>query len=193
LARSDLLIVTGRLVLTALSVGDADEMARLFDDVGLHEFIGGRPETADELRDRYARLVDGSGRPGEIWLNWIVRRKSDAIAVGTVQATIFEETDRPPVAELAWIIASQWQRQGFASQAASALVEWLAVRGVDEIVAHLHPGNLASAVVASRAGLHATDEHQDGETVWRNVDARVDGHRARNLHISTDDEKDLEH
>ena len=68
---------------------------------------------------------------------------------------------------LSWVIGVEWQNQGFASEAARALVDWLGHQGADEIVAHVHPGHQASAAVAARAGLHPTDELADGEQVWR--------------------------
>ncbi len=108
----------------------------------------------------------GSGSATEVWLNWIVRRATDDVAIGTVQATVVT-SDGSPTAFVAWTIGSSWQRRGYAGEAASALVRWLAVHGVESIVAHVHPGHEASARVAARAGLRRTDEIVDGEVVWR--------------------------
>jgi hypothetical protein len=36
------------------------------------------------LRRRHAAMVAGPGRPGEVWRNWVVRRRADGAAVGTV-------------------------------------------------------------------------------------------------------------
>jgi len=81
-------IVTARLVLAPLAVGDAEEMVAVLGDERLHAFTGGRPPTLAELRARYARLVAGRSPDGsEQWRNWIVRLR-DGRAVGTVQATI---------------------------------------------------------------------------------------------------------
>jgi|SRR6266496_3344561 len=159
-------ITTPRLRLLPLEVGDAKEMASVLGDQRLHEFIGGRPATLAGLRDRYARLAAGSPDPDEVWLNWIVRRRSDAQAVGTVQATIVTRDERS-TANVAWIIGVDWQSQGFASEAARALIDWLTRHGADEVVAHIHPDHRASAAVAARAGLRPTDEQADGEQVWR--------------------------
>jgi RimJ/RimL family protein N-acetyltransferase len=101
-----------------------------------------------------------------MWLNWIVRRRSDAQPVGTVQATL-TMNDGESTAAIAWVIGVDWQSQGFASEAARALVNWLRQRGADNVVAHIHPDHRASAAVAMRAGLRLTDEQADGERVWR--------------------------
>ena len=76
-------IGAGRLTLTPLRVEDADELAEVLGDPRLHEFIGGRPDNPEELRRRYAAMVAGPGRPGELWRNWVVRRRADAATVGT--------------------------------------------------------------------------------------------------------------
>lgn len=87
-------ILTERLELRPLQVEDAEELVTVLADERLHEFIGGRPATTAELRERYGRLVAGSGDPGELWLNWTVRRRADAQAVGTMQATLVDEDGR---------------------------------------------------------------------------------------------------
>jgi RimJ/RimL family protein N-acetyltransferase len=147
-------------------VADAEELAPVLDDGRLHEFIGGRPLTLPELRERYGRLVAGSPDADEVWLNWVVRSRFDETAVGTVQATV-ATTSVPPTAHVAWVIGVAWQGRGLASEAARGLVDWLRDNGVGEISAHVHPDHHASAAVAARAGLHVTDEVKDGERVWR--------------------------
>jgi RimJ/RimL family protein N-acetyltransferase len=159
-------ITTERLSLEALRVEDAGEMAVVLDDERLHEFTGGRPASEDELRAHYARLVAGPARPDEVWLNWIVCRRADSRAVGTVQATLTSRDGRRR-ASVAWVVGTRWQRQGFASEAARALVQRLRDEGIDEIVAQIHPNHRASAAVAARAGLEPTDDRVDGERVWR--------------------------
>jgi len=163
-------IVTERLSLVPLRVEDAEEMARVLGDERLHEFIGGEPDTITGLRERYARLVAGSPDADEVWLNWIVRRRSDAQPVGTVQATV-TVSEGESTANIAWVIGVDWQKRGFASEAARALVGWLRQHCADHVVAHIHPDHQTSAAVASRAGLRPTDEQADGERVWRAPDS----------------------
>jgi RimJ/RimL family protein N-acetyltransferase len=159
-------IGTGRLVLSPLRVADADELVEVLGDPALHEFIGGRPDTLEELRRRYVAMVAGPGRPGELWRNWVVRRRDDEAAVGTVQATLTRHgTDWR--AEVAWVVGVAWQGRGYAVEAARALVGWLEAAGVGEIVAHIHPDHAASARVAAGAGLVVTADEVDGEQVWR--------------------------
>jgi len=99
-------------------------------------------------------------------MNWVIRRRLDSQAVGTVQATI-RGVDGRQAARLGWMVGVEWQNQGFASEAATALVEWVRKLGVEDIGANIHPDHDASATVAIRAGLHQTEEEFEGERVWR--------------------------
>ena len=160
------IIATERLVLVPLHAEDADELCEVLHDDRLHEFIGGRPSSRLELHDRFVLLAAGSLREGETWLNWVVRRRLDSRAIGTVQATICGENGRQ-VARLGWMVGVEWQSRGFASEAATALVKWVRRQGVGDIGANIHPDHDASATVATRAGLHQTEEEFEGERVWR--------------------------
>ncbi|MGH3673950.1 MAG: GNAT family N-acetyltransferase [Pseudonocardiaceae bacterium] len=157
-------IITPRTLLTPITVEDADEMVEVLASHELYAFIGGQPPTVEALRNRYAKLVVGHSDDGlQDWYNWVVRVQATGHAVGTVQATVMSEGTR---AEVAWIIGLPWQGQGFASEAARAVVRRLAGGGVGYITAHVHPEHAASAAVARGAGLSATDEVYDGEQRW---------------------------
>jgi RimJ/RimL family protein N-acetyltransferase len=165
-------IATDRLMLDPLRAQHAEEMVEVLADPRLHEFIGGSPPTPEELRQRYASLENGRSPDGrERWLNWIVRRRSDGRAVGTVQATL-RSTPTDTSADIAWTVGVPWQRRGFASEAAIAMVGWLEGGGVSVVCAYIHPGHRASERVAAAAGLSATREVVDGERLWRRVDRR---------------------
>ena len=128
-------IGTERLLLTPLDAGDADELVGVLADPGLHEFIGDRPATLEELRTRFAAMTAGSGRADELWRNWVVRRRADGQAVGTVQATLSRRQGGWR-AEVAWVVGLAHQGQGYAADAARALVAAGRAR-VGEVVAHI--------------------------------------------------------
>ncbi|MFE7166242.1 GNAT family N-acetyltransferase [Streptomyces sp. NPDC057616] len=151
-----------RLDLLPLRVAHAAEMAAVLSDPALHTYIGGRPSTPEALRLRYEHLVAGSPDPSVSWCNWVLREREESRFVGTVQATV-----TGAAAEIAWVVGTPWQGRGYASEAARALVDLLRRRSVRTVVAHIHPGHLASAAVARAAGLAPTGEEQDGEVRWR--------------------------
>lgn len=156
-------IATARLLLTPLDPADATEMVTVLADAEIYRFTGGTPPTLDALERRYRAQVAGSPDPHETWLNWIVRRAADQRAVGLVQATVGDAT-----ADVAWIIGVESQGNGFATEAARAMAEWLRSNGVTALVAHIHPRHIASRRVAMSIGLAPTgDVDEDGEDIWR--------------------------
>jgi len=158
-------IHTARLELVPLRIDDADEMVGVLGDPHLHAYTGGRPLSLDELRERYRRLLAGPPADGDAaWLNWIVRLRDGGHAVGTVQATVADDSTS---AAVAWVVGIPWQRKGIASEAAIALVDWLLERGIEKISANIHASHLASQRVAARAGFARTDAQHDGEQVWK--------------------------
>lgn len=155
-----------RLVLEPLRPEHADELAPVLDDIALHRFIGGVPDTVEELRARFQRQAVGRSPDGQDgWLNWTVRARPTGQAVGTMQATV-SGSGRHRAAVLAWVIGIPYQRQGFASEAAGLVVSWLRGRGVSCVRARIHPGHDASMRVARAVGLLPTDVVQDGEVRW---------------------------
>jgi RimJ/RimL family protein N-acetyltransferase len=169
-------IPTARLELRPLRVEHAAEMAGVLSDPGLHTFTGGAPLDATALRARYERLVAGSPDPEVTWCNWVIHAVAERRLAGTVQATLSgPATDR--TAEVAWVVGTPWQRRGYATEAARALVEWLTARSVTGVVAHMHPRHRASAAVARAAGLAPSGEWQDGEVRWRAVVAEGSARR----------------
>ena len=164
-------IDTTRCVLHPLRVEDAAEMTTVLSDPALYEFIGGAPPSRDELERRYAAMVVGQSQDGtQIWLNWIVRLRTDAApAVGTVQATV---GDRGRQAEVAWVIDPRHQGRGYGGEAAAAMVDALIRAGVALVIAHIHPAHAASAAVARACGLGPTTRRHHGERRWETVDVQ---------------------
>ncbi|WP_433254599.1 GNAT family N-acetyltransferase [Streptosporangium sp. CA-135522] len=161
-------IRTPRLTLEPLAVEHAAQMARALADPALHVFTGGSPATAEELRGRYARMVAGPPPGGDdAWLNWVIRLDGQEGLVGYVQATLAAGR-----ASVAWVVGTPWQGRGIAGEAALALLAWLQERGVNTVVATIHPDHAASSAVARRIGLVPTGDRMDGEVVWRSEQGR---------------------
>lgn len=163
--------MASRLRLEPLRVEHAAEAVTILDDPSLHKWTGGAPCTLGELEAKYRRQSAGRSPDGEQgWLNWILRRLSDEHVIGTVQATL-SRLDAGFGAELAWVIGSDHQRNGYAREAATAMVEWLRAHGVVDLTAHIHPHHEASQGVARVIGLTATNAVTDGEVLWTRAGA----------------------
>ncbi len=159
-------IDTARLTLEPLAVDHASEMADVLADPRLYEYVGGTPPSEAELEARYGLQVVGHSPDGHRgWLNWIVRERATGAAVGTVQATLTDVAGRLE-AEVAWVTGFAYQRRGYATEAAGAMVEWLRCHATNAIVAHIHPDHEPSMGVARRLGLTPTDVLEAGETRW---------------------------
>jgi RimJ/RimL family protein N-acetyltransferase len=134
---SDDHIVATRIELTPITPADAADMVEVLSGAEPYTFIGGSAPSLNELRERYIRLAVGRPPDGQQeWYNWVIRYRFDGQAMGTVQATVFDDEQR---AKIAWIVGLRWQRQRYATEAAQALVDWLDNRGVPYITAHVHP------------------------------------------------------
>ena len=155
-----------RLDLEPLVVAHAAELAPLLDDASLHEFTGGVPLPEAELAARFARLAMRRSPGGDqLWGNWVLRVRATGSVAGTVQATLPAGGPRAGPAEVAWVVVRAAQGRGYAKEAAASLVALLQQAGWT-VVAHIHPGHLASQGVARAAGLSPTTDLRDGEVRW---------------------------
>lgn len=83
-----------------------------------------------------------------------------------VQATVTDDDEGTRSAELAWVVGSDRQGEGLATEAAAAAMQWLRAIGITSFVAHIHPDHAASAAVARHLGLTPGDPRGDGEARW---------------------------
>ncbi|MGP7999970.1 MAG: GNAT family N-acetyltransferase [Streptosporangiaceae bacterium] len=157
---------TGRLGLEPLLAAHAAELAPALDDPALHAFTGGAPLDEAALAARYARLAQRRSPDGsQQWGNWVIRVRATRRAAGTVQATLPAGGPAAGPAEVAWVVARDVQGRGYASEAARSLDGRLRAAGWP-VLAHIHPGHLASQRVAAAAGLSPTSDVHDGEICW---------------------------
>ena len=157
------IIKTNRLRLSPLIAQHAKAMFPILSDKGLYKFTGEEPPFSEiDLQEKYRKLESRKSPNGtERWLNWLVSLVQNDVPIGYVQTTISQSG-----ADIAWVIGSQWQGNGYASEAAIALVEWLQIIDTKVIRALINPNHLASQRVASNAGLGNTESVEDGEEIW---------------------------
>lgn len=86
-----------------------------------------------------------------LWGDRLVVTREPRVVVGSV---VFHGRPQNGVAEVGYGVEERWQRQGFASEATRACVEWaLAQEGVHTVTATTPPWHKASIRVLERSGL----------------------------------------
>jgi ribosomal-protein-alanine N-acetyltransferase len=155
-----------RLCLVPITREHAPAMFQVLKDSVLYEYVtGSPPEDVASLTRKYEfwegrRSPDGS----ELWLNWALQLQGREQLIGHLQAGVL-----PDHADVAWFLGLQWHHLGYATEAATALMNFLLRIGVREIRASINPANAASIAVAERLGLRRTAEIADGEVTWKRV------------------------
>jgi len=162
---AELEMCSARLKQIPMREEHAEAMFPLLSDESLYAFTGGSaPASVESLAATYLVRESRRSRDGaELWLNWMIWHATQRAAVGYTQSTV-----HPTHAEVAWVVGTRWQGQGYATEAATAMVGRLLSMGVRDIRACVHPAHLASRRVAEKLGLQLTDRVIDGEQVWVN-------------------------
>jgi RimJ/RimL family protein N-acetyltransferase len=154
-------ITSERAVLVALRADDADELAGLLEEERMREWL--RARDVGELRERFATWESRRSPDGdESWLNWVVRERHDARALGWLQATV-----RGDAATVTYAILPAERGAGAAADAVRALVRWLHhTLGVVMVTAEIDETHEASVRVAVSAGFERTIRRTGDEVVW---------------------------
>jgi RimJ/RimL family protein N-acetyltransferase len=147
-------IATARLDLEPLRLAHAEACYAAFADPALYRFIDlPMPVDATELRERFAGWRRGSGRPDEVWLNWIAFERGTGRAAGWFQATVRHADGE---ADIAYLVFGIFQRRGVASEVVRAMADRLfAATDVVTLVAQTDERNEASRRAALAAGFVA--------------------------------------
>ena len=153
---------TARLRIEPVGPEDAQALFEVLGDPALGWWTGeAAPADVDEVQGRIRAWTEHEPAD-QRWHNWIVRRADDGRPIGYAQATVARSRAR-----LAWVVRVDAQRQGYATEAATAVMAGLAGEGVSTFEATIAAGHEASEGVAWHLGMEATDEVEDGERVWR--------------------------
>ena len=140
-------------------------MVRVLAAPALYVHTGGEPPTQDDLERRYEVQSAGHSPDGtQGWLNWVARSRTGR-AAGYVQATL-TGAEHAMRADVAWVVGVEHQGNGLATEAAGAMMAWLAQHGVVDVRAFIAPDNLGSNAVARKLGLVPTDIVVDAEVCW---------------------------
>jgi hypothetical protein len=152
---------------------------RLSADIVSRPRLGGapwRPAACADDRPSAAWIVSGPGPPV---LDSGVRRGSgsgrSAVGSGPGASGVSQPNDHRTARTASGRPSSRGsigvanQRQGYATEAARAMLEWLERQGVVVFIAHIHPSHLASTGVARHLGLTPTSAVVDSRRASRST------------------------
>src|SRR5215831_11239974 len=142
---------TRRLDLEPLAERHVEELWAPLADPLLYQHVPqDPPQSLDALRERFALLSQRRSPQGDqLWLNWVMRERSDGQARGRLQATV--TTDQR--AWIAYEVFPPFWHQGFATEGCRRLIAWLIDEvGVRELVAEVDSLNTASLKLLERLG-----------------------------------------
>jgi RimJ/RimL family protein N-acetyltransferase len=144
---------TARLTLRRHRLDDFEPATAMWGDAAVTRHVGGRPFTREEVWARLMRYVGHWALLGYGY--WAIEEKATGRFVGEAGFADFKREMEPPLEmpELGWVLASDAQGQGYATEAAGAAVSWGdGFFGPVRIVALIHPENEASIRVARKLG-----------------------------------------
>lgn len=140
------MISTQRLTIRPFAAADAADLHAYLSDPEAYRFEPGEPVTLAEAEELARERAAGT----DFWA-------IELTAAGTMIGHLFFAQAGPAewrTWELGYIVSPAFQRQGYATEAAAALLRWaFAQRPIHRVVAHCNPDNPASWRLLERVGL----------------------------------------
>ncbi|MBW4612643.1 MAG: GNAT family N-acetyltransferase [Desmonostoc vinosum HA7617-LM4] len=162
-ARLYLVPLTLEIVKTAI-IGNA-ELAKFLGVTVLpnwheEEFLQNLPEIADILCNYPLQSEWGWGS--------LIIHKTEKTLIGHVMVKIIPDATGEPTdaVEIGYYIVPSYRRQGYASEATKAMIDWVLCQpGMQRITAGCNPNNIASKRVLEKIGMHLIQSRPKG-LVW---------------------------
>lgn len=144
-------IETGRLLLRGPTDADVEAWAAFLADPDVLQYLPRRAITSRERAERSFNAINQGWRQQPVSdIGWVITLKSAGQLIGWCGAGTVEGSNE---AELVYSLGKPYWGQGFATEAARALVRFAFERtGWDRIVAAILPGNIASRRVLEHLG-----------------------------------------
>ncbi|GBD25020.1 hypothetical protein HRbin30_00334 [bacterium HR30] len=141
---------TARLVLRPVNAGDIEELHQIWIAPGVRRFLfDGQVlewSQASRMIEQSCNLYEREGTG-----LWLARHRTDKEAIGFAGFWYFRE---PPELELLYGVAETYWGQGYATEAATAVLRYgVEVLGIRRIVASADAGNRASIRVMEKLGM----------------------------------------
>jgi RimJ/RimL family protein N-acetyltransferase len=139
------LLNTPRLTLRRFRPDDADDLHEYLSDPRVYRFEPGDPLDRGQADQRAAEMAASSHF-------WAVALRNAGKVIGQIYLKQVEPLEHL-TCELGYILSPAYQRQGYGTEAAAALVHHaLAAGGMHRVVAHCNPENTASRKLLEKIG-----------------------------------------
>lgn len=143
-----------RLVLRRPHEADLEPLLRGREDPAVNLYTGRRADERGFLVQLIADMQDkapGDAGPGGPWYQFVVERRGDGAVIGDLGAGFGLPGERQ--VEIGYRILPEYQRRGYAREAAAALIDYLvAEHGIHRIVAVAAAPNEASKALLRSLG-----------------------------------------
>jgi RimJ/RimL family protein N-acetyltransferase len=151
---------TARLTLRPFHAADVDAQAAMMGDPQVMRHIGGQGLPRE---DSWRKLLCGAG----LWSlfgygYWAVERRADGVMIGQIGFGDFKRAIEPAIEgipEMGWLFAADASKQGYATEAGRAALDWIDARlGPEEVTAIIDAANGPSIRVAEKLGFATREE-----------------------------------
>jgi [ribosomal protein S5]-alanine N-acetyltransferase len=163
-------ITSERLLLRDVAIDDLAALQALEAEPELHSYRGGGQPGEEETRAFLQRTQDWLRLDPRPAYALVIALRADGSLIGVVSLTI---TNRElGQAELGYRLSTRSWGQGYATEAAQALVGFgFASLGLHRIYAMCHPGNAGSQRVMQKVGMqyegHLREDFRNRDGSWR--------------------------
>ncbi len=145
-----MLLATERLLLRRFRKADAEPLAAYRSDPEIARYQSwDAPFSLLRAQTAVANFIASDpDRPG--WFQWAVERTDDHVLVGDVAVHLHDNLEQ---AEIGFTLAKEHQRQGYAFEAVTAVLDRLfKVQGLHKVAGECDSRNVASAGLLERLG-----------------------------------------
>jgi len=153
-----LILATERLHLRHLEMDDLESLHALYRDPQIRQYFPDGVLTLEETREELEWFLHGHPTRPELGL-WATLERSTGRFLGRCGLLPWD-IDGTPEVELAYLIDKARWGEGFATEAARAIVQYAGTTlHLDRLICLITPGNRASIAVASKVGMSFEREY----------------------------------
>ena len=156
---------TERLLIRPFEAGDLEAMQAIHGDPRVVQWLYNEPRTADEVRELLERKIAGSSLAAEgDWVGGAATLRDGGRLVGDLAMQLVSAEHR--CVEIGYIIDPVYAGQGFATEAASALLRLAFDQlGMHRVIGRVEPRNTGSVRVLEKLGMRREAHFVENEWV----------------------------